>query len=124
MTSTSPATTIERQLREMNDALLVSSVRQHEMTDQAELADALVRESEERYRTLFDLVPAAVYSVDTVGVIQKFNSRAAELWDRAPEPGDTDERFCGSYKLFRPDGSFLPHAECPMAEVLSGKIPE
>ena len=38
--------------------------------------------------------------------------------------GDTDEQFCGSYKLFRPDGTFMPHAECPMAEVLDGTIPE
>jgi two-component sensor histidine kinase len=116
--------TMKRQLREMNDALLVSSVRQHEMAEQAQVVDALVRESEERYRTLFDLVPVAVYSCDNSGVIQKFNRRAVELWDREPESGDTDERFWGSYKLFRPDGSFLPHAECPMAEVLNGKIPE
>src|SRR5450755_2262717 len=114
MTGTSPAMPIEQQLREMNDALLVSSVRQHEMAEQARLAEASVRESEERYRALFDLVPVAVYSCDASGVIQKFNRRAAELWYREPESGDTDERFCGSFKLFRPDGSFLPHAKCPM----------
>jgi signal transduction histidine kinase/ActR/RegA family two-component response regulator len=38
----------ERQLREMNEALLVSSVRQHELTEQAEQAAAALRESEER----------------------------------------------------------------------------
>ena len=38
----------ERQLREMNEALLVSSVRQHELTEQAEQAAAAMRESEER----------------------------------------------------------------------------
>ena len=37
-----------------------------------------------------------------------------------PAPGDTDERFCGSFKLLRPDGSLLPHEHCPMAEVVSG----
>jgi hypothetical protein len=31
-----PDATIEQQLREMNDALLVSSVRQHEMAEQAQ----------------------------------------------------------------------------------------
>lgn len=35
--------------------------------------------SEERYRTLFDLGPVAVYSCDVAGVIQEFNRRAAEL---------------------------------------------
>jgi signal transduction histidine kinase/ActR/RegA family two-component response regulator len=38
----------ERQLREMNEALLVSSVRQHELTEQAEQVAAALRESEER----------------------------------------------------------------------------
>ena len=86
--------------------------------------EAALRESEDRYRTLFDLVPVAVYSCDAAGVIQTFNRRAAELWGREPAPGDTDERFCGSFKMFRPDGSFMPHAQCPMAEVVSGKITE
>ena len=78
--------------------------------------------SEERYRTLFDLGPFAVYTCDAAGVIQEFNRRAAELWGREPAPGDTDERFCGSFKLLRPDGSFMPHEHCPMAEVVSGRL--
>jgi PAS domain S-box-containing protein len=82
------------------------------------------RASEERYRTLFDLGPVAVYSCDASGVIQEFNSRAAELWGREPQPGDTDERFCGSHQMYRPDGTFMPHDQCPMAEVLAGTIPE
>lgn len=91
------------------------------VTLEREQTEAL-RASEERYRTLFDLGPVAVYSCDAAGVIQQFNRRAAELWGREPAPGDTDERFCGSFKLFRPDGSFMPHAQCPMAEVVSGKV--
>ena len=112
-----------RELREVNDALLVSSVQQHELTEQAHQAETLLRESEARYRMLFDLGPVAVYSCDVSGVIQDFNRRAAELWGRAPAPGDTDERFCGSFKMFRPDGTFMPHDRCPMADVLSGAIP-
>jgi signal transduction histidine kinase/ActR/RegA family two-component response regulator len=38
--------------------------------------------------------------------------------------GDTDERFCGSFKLYKPDGTFMPHAQCPMAQVVSGEILE
>jgi two-component system CheB/CheR fusion protein len=87
-------------------------------------AEEYLRQSEERYRALFDLGPVAVYSCDASGVIQKFNRRAAELWGREPASGDTDERFCGSFKMFRPDGSFMPHEQCPMAEVVSGKISE
>ena len=82
------------------------------------------RASEERYRILFDLGPVAVYSCEVSGVIRDFNHRAAELWGREPKPGDTDERFCGSHKMYLSDGTFMPHDQCPMAEVLSGKIPE
>ncbi len=90
-------------------------------TLEPEQAEAL-RASELRYRTLFDLGPVAVYSCDAAGVIQQFNRRAAELWGREPTPGDTDERFCGSLKLLHPDGSLMPHEQCPMAEVVGGKI--
>jgi signal transduction histidine kinase len=77
----------------------------------------------DRYRTLFDLAPVAVYSCDASGVIREYNNRAAELWGRKPQLGDTDERFCGSFKLYRPDGSFMPHEQCPMGDVLTGKVP-
>ncbi len=82
------------------------------------------RNSEERYRVLFELSPVAVYSIDASGVIQDFNRVAAELWGREPALGDTDERFCGSFKLFRPDGTYMPHEQCPMAQVVSGEILE
>lgn len=82
-----------------------------------------ITETEERYRTLFDLAPVAVYSCDASGVIRDYNNRAAELWGRKPEVGDTDERFCGSFRMYRPDGSFMPHEQCPMGDVLTGKVP-
>src|ERR1700691_5596992 len=89
-------------------------------------ADALnlgaLRESKGRYRTLFELSPVAVYSCDASGVIWEYNRRAAELWGRKPQPGDTDERFCGSFKMYRPDGTYMPHEQCPMGDVLNGKV--
>lgn len=78
----------------------------------------------DRYRALFEMGPIAVYSCDASGVIDHCNQRAVELWGRAPRRGDTDERFCGSYKLFRPDGTFMPHEKCPMAEVVDGRLAE
>jgi len=87
-------------------------------------AEEARRVSEERYRIIFDLGPVAVYSCNSSGVIVDFNRRAAELWGREPKPGDTDERFCGSHRMLRPDGTFMPHHLCPMAKVLSGEIPE
>lgn len=90
----------------------------------SEIVEHLQAESVERYRTLFDLAPVAVYSCNASGVILEYNSRAAELWGRKPEVGDTDERFCGSFKMYRPDGSYMPHEQCPMGDVLTGKVPE
>jgi signal transduction histidine kinase len=78
--------------------------------------------NEEHYRALFDLAPVGVYCCDASGVILDYNKRAAELWGRKPKLGDTDERFCGSFKMYRPDGSFMPHEQCPMGDVLSGKM--
>ena len=86
--------------------------------------DGAGRWDAERYRTLFELSPVAVYSCDATGVIREYNGRAVELWGREPAAGDTDERFCGSFRLFRPDGSFMPHDECPMSEVVAGVIAE
>jgi PAS domain S-box-containing protein len=67
---------------------------------------------------LFEHLPFAVYICDRDGLVLRYNRRAAELWGRSPKPGDPNERFCGSYKMFRPVGSLLPHHECPMADVL------
>ena len=94
---------------------------ENDAPDRGKAKDALP-ENGERYRALFDLAPIAVYSCDASGVIRDYNQRAAELWGRKPARGDTDERFCGSFKLYRPDGSFMPHEQCPMVEVLSGKL--
>lgn len=114
-------------LQVLGDALLRenSHTRESEKANQAQkiLNSALI-ESEARYRTLFDFGPVAVYSCDASGVVDNFNRRAAELWGRTPVLGDTDERFCGSFKMFRPDGSFMPHGQCPMADVVSGRLAE
>uniref|UniRef100_UPI002EDA13A8 PAS domain-containing protein n=1 Tax=Novilysobacter viscosus TaxID=3098602 RepID=UPI002EDA13A8 len=53
---------------------------------------------------------------DRDAVIQNYNQRAAELWQREPETGV--ERHCGSIRLWLPDGTHLPHACSPMVEVL------
>ena len=79
-------------------------------------AEAALRESEQRYRALLGLMPAAVYTCSAPeGIITFFNEHAARLWGRRPALGDSDQRFCGSYRLWRPDGAPLPHAETPMA---------
>ena len=87
-------------------------------------AEEAIRQSEWRYRTLFDLVPVAVYTCDADGLIQEFNQRAVELWGREPNKDDAKEKFCGSFKIFYPDGRPMPHAKCPMARALRGETLE
>jgi PAS domain S-box-containing protein len=70
---------------------------------------------------VIEQLPSAIYVCEAPsGVIRLYNQRAAQFWGRAPKLGDTDERFCGAFRLFRADGRVLPHAETPMAEALHG----
>jgi PAS domain S-box-containing protein len=78
-------------------------------------AEEALRESEERIRQLVSLMPAGVYTCDAQGRITFYNRRAAELWGREPRIGDEEEEFCGSFRLWRADGSPLPHDQTPMA---------
>jgi PAS domain S-box-containing protein len=68
------------------------------------------------FRTVLEALPIAVYSTDPDGRITFFNEAAAVLWGCRPELGE--DRWCGSWKLYWPDGTPLPHDECPMAIAL------
>ena len=72
---------------------------------------------------ILELSPAAIYVCDADGLIVRYNRRAAALWGRSPRIGNAAERFCGSHRMHRLDGGPLPHAECPMADVLRTGIP-
>jgi PAS domain S-box-containing protein len=68
---------------------------------------------------LLDLLPIGVYVCDRAGRIVRYNRAAAELWGCSPKIGDPTIRFCGSYHLFGLNGDLIPHAKCPMADVLA-----
>ena len=68
---------------------------------------------------LLEALPVAVYMTDAEGRITFFNEAAATLWGCRPELGN--DEFCGSWKLYWPDGTPLPHDECPMAIALRQK---
>lgn len=65
-----------------------------------------------------DAIPGAVYVCDHEGWVVRYNSEAAELWGRKPSLSEPRDRFCGSHRLFLPDGTALPHDICPMAETV------
>lgn len=67
------------------------------------------------YRAFLDALDVAVYTTDRDGRITFFNDAAARFWGRRPELG---ELWCGSWRLHWPDGSPMPHEECPMALAL------
>jgi PAS domain S-box-containing protein len=81
--------------------------------------DRAIRESEKRLQDLIDALPGAIYTTDAAGLITSFNPAAAALWGRSPELG-TDE-WCGSWRMYHPDGTLMPHDECPMAVALKEK---
>jgi PAS domain S-box-containing protein len=77
---------------------------------------ATLRERERRFRELLDALPAAIYTTDAAGLLTYYNEAAADLWGHRPKLGSSE--WCGSWKLFWPDGTPLPHDACPMAVAL------
>ena len=66
-------------------------------------------------------LPVAVYTTDAAGRITFYNEAAAQLWGMRPELGKSE--FCGTWKMYWPDGTPLPHDQCPMALTLKEKRP-
>ena len=87
------------------------------------LAQIALRESEERFKILFELGPVAMYTVDAAGTIQEFNRHAVNMWGREPQRGDHAEQYCCAYKVYTPDGKIVLHAETSVARVLNGEMP-
>jgi PAS domain S-box-containing protein len=65
---------------------------------------------------LLEALPVAVYTTDAEGRITFYNAAAAELWGCRPELGSA--KWCGSWRLYWPDGRPMRHDECPMAVCL------
>jgi PAS domain S-box-containing protein len=69
-------------------------------------------------RDLIENMPVAVYVCDAEGVLVAYNRRAEELWGVTPTLGNTQQRFCGAHRLYLADGTYVPHSETPLADVL------
>ena len=60
-----------------------------------------------------------IYTTDADGKLLYFNKAAEQLWGAAPKLGE--QFWCGSWKIAWPDGTPVPHDECPMAVALKEK---
>jgi PAS domain S-box-containing protein len=79
-----------------------------------------IRDNERQMRHLLEALPAAVYTTDAEGRITFYNNAAVEMSGRTPNPG---EMWCVTWRLYYPDGTPLPHDECPMAVALKENRP-
>jgi two-component system, chemotaxis family, CheB/CheR fusion protein len=90
------------------------------------VADVLARALEatptaaELGSSVLDAVGVAMYVTDRDGHITFYNEAAVQLWGRRPALG---ELWCGSLRLFHPDGSPMAHGDCPMAVALKEERP-
>jgi signal transduction histidine kinase len=76
-----------------------------------------LKENAYRQNQMIDSLAAAIYTCDRNGYIKSYNKAAVELWGREPEIGK--DLWCGSWKIFEPDGvTPLPLDSCPMAIAL------
>jgi PAS domain S-box-containing protein len=71
-----------------------------------------------RLQETLDALPVAIYLTDSEGRLVYFNPAAAKFSGRTPDLGS--DYWCVSWKLFWPDGTPMPHDECPMAVALRG----
>ena len=73
------------------------------------------------FRELLEALPVAIYTTDAAGRITFFNRAATELAGREPVLGS--DEWCVTWRLYNPDGSPLPHDQCPMAVALRENRP-
>lgn len=74
------------------------------------------QENEICHRQMLRALPVAVYTCDAQGRVTFFNRAAARLWGREPELNK--DLWCGSWKIFKLDGTPFPLDQCPMARTI------
>jgi PAS domain S-box-containing protein len=80
------------------------------------LGAAIPDPSSPDFHKIVEALPAAVYVTDEDGNITYYNEAAAKLWGHRPPLGDS--KWCGSWRLYWPDGTPMAHDECPMAQAV------
>lgn len=96
--------------------------RSHTLMDQ--LRDQTMQSkgnNEKPFHEMINVLPAAIYITDAEGWVVHFNPACVALAGRTPVLGV--DRWCITWKLERPDGSLLPHDQCPMAIAIKENRP-
>lgn len=70
------------------------------------------------FRQLLEKLPAAAYLCDPNGMITYYNQRAVKLWGCEPRQNEPVESFCGSFRLYTPDGTRIGRDQCWMVMAL------
>lgn len=70
---------------------------------------------------ILQALPIAVYATDASGRITFHNQAASTLW--GVQQASDRKRYCGAWKLHRPDGAPLDHAQSPLAVALREQSP-
>lgn len=65
---------------------------------------------------VFQTIDSALYTTDADGWLTYYNDAAAALWGFRPTLAKS--RWCGAWRLNKPDGTRLPHDQCPLAMAL------
>jgi PAS domain S-box-containing protein len=102
-------------VRDSRGRIVGASKIARDITDRKE-AETKLKDSESQLQDLLAGIPAAIYTTDAQGRITYYNQAAVELAGRTPKLG-TDE-WCITWKIYSPDGTPLPHDQCPMAVAL------
>jgi PAS domain S-box-containing protein len=99
-----------------NAGTIVGAINCFQDTTDFKRAETALREREQQTLALLNLFPTAIYTTDAAGRITFYNEAAAEFWGCRPTLNS--DCWCGSWRLFWPDGTPLPHDQCPMAIAL------
>jgi PAS domain S-box-containing protein len=102
-------------VREAGGRIVAASNISRDISDRKR-TERQLRDSERKLHDLLEAIPAAIYTTDADGKVTYYNQAAVEFAGRAPTVGS--DEWCVSWKLYRPDGTPLPHDQCPMAVAL------
>jgi len=106
--------------------ILLSSAKQEGMIPLAAtpdemlgIAQAAARQGANELETQLAALLAPIYVTDADGWITYYNRACIDFAGRTPTLGE--DRWCVTWRLYREDGTFLPHEDCPMAVAVKEK---